>query len=87
MLTVYMSTTYDWMPNVRRRREGRMNTELFSVDRRGFYKVGGTLDLSTENPLGYSLLSVENFIAPEKTKELTCKSFSQMGFLFMAGTS
>lgn len=42
-----------------------MAIEYFSVDRRGFYKAGGTLDLFKDNPLGHTLLPVDDFISPE----------------------
>lgn len=46
-----------------------MAIDYFSVDRRGFYKAGGTLGLFKQNPLaGYGFLSVEDFIGPQDLK-------------------
>jgi Protein of unknown function (DUF2441) len=39
-------------------------TKYFSVDRRGFYRAGGRLDLFRENPLKHSFLSVQKHITP-----------------------
>ena len=42
-----------------------MTTEYFSVDRRGFYKAGGTLDLFKQNPFKHSFLSIAKHVTPE----------------------
>jgi hypothetical protein len=43
-----------------------MSRDYFSVDRRGFYRVGGVLDLFDECPLDASFVAVEAFITPEQ---------------------
>lgn len=42
-----------------------MTADYFSVDRRGFYQVGGTLGLFDQSPLAATLLAVDDFITPE----------------------
>jgi hypothetical protein len=43
-----------------------MTSEYFSVDRRGFYKVGGMLELFKQNPFPWTtFLPVEGLVAPK----------------------
>jgi hypothetical protein len=65
-----------------------MPTEYFSLDRRGFYKVGETLDLFKQNPLTNSpLLAVPNLVMPEELQkhleELFPDGLSLHGWTYM----
>ena len=57
-----------------------MATDYFSVDRRGFYKVGAALDLFKENPLQRSFISTEGLNTPQD-------SVSHLQRLFPTGLS
>ena len=57
-----------------------MTTDYFSVDRRGFYNVGRTLDLFKQNPFPFTYLAVEDFISPADLA-------SHLNGLFPAGLS
>ena len=52
-----------------------MATDYFSVDRRGFYKVGAALDLFKENPLQRSFISTEGLNTPGGLSQPLKKTF------------
>jgi hypothetical protein len=71
-------------------RGGSVSAEYFSVDRRGYYKPGGTLNLFKENPFGWtSFLPIDGLVTAEALaahlNELFPDGLSLHGWNYMTG--